>query len=93
MAKLTWTITIAAGSVTQDGPDISEANMTRFRDWLWAWFPQVNPDGSSKPRNAANEAQAFRDWAGGQWQAAKQDVLNWEREAAAQAARDGVGDI
>lgn len=94
MAKLTWTITTSAGSVSQDGPVISEANMTRFRDWLWAWYPQYEADGETlKTRNAANEAQAFRDWADAQWEAAKNKVLHWERQAAEQTARDAVTDI
>lgn len=94
MARLSWTVTTTAGTVTHNGPEISEANMTRFRDWLWANFPlPMNPDGTAKTRNAANEAQAFREWADRQWQATKADVVNWDGGKAAEVARNAVGDL
>lgn len=93
MAKLTWTITTTAGTVARDGPEISEANMQRFRDWLWLKFPQLDEEGNPLARTPANEAQAFRDWADVQWQVTKRNVLDHERQVAAQAAQDGVEDI
>jgi len=93
MAKLTWQIETSAGTVTEDGPVISDANMARFVDYLWVQFPQLDGNNDPLPRNAANEAQAFRDWADKQWRETKRDVLRKEKEAAAALARDAVGDL
>ncbi len=93
MAKLTWTITVTAGVIAQDGPEISEANMQRFRDWLWVKFPQLDAEGNPLARTAAREAQAFRDWADVQWAVTKANVLAHEKHVAEQAARDAVPEI
>ncbi len=96
-AKLTWTIESTAGTVAQDGPIISDVNMTRFVDWLWYAYPQVDVDQDGvetpKPRTPANEAQAFRDWAARQWNITSVTVRRWEGDNLAQTAREGVGDI
>ncbi len=93
MAKLTWTLTVTAGIVAEDGPEISEENMMRFRDWLWVKFPQLDEEGNPLARTAGREAQAFRDWAEVQWQVTKANVLAHEKQVAEQAAREAVPEI
>ena len=97
MAKLTWTIETIDGTVAQDGPTLAEDHMERFIDWLWIHYPQVDIDGEGvetpKPRNTANESQAFRDWADVQYEGTKANVLRHEKDVAAKAGRDGVADI
>ena len=95
MAKLSWTIEAASGTVTEDSPTLSDANMDRFLDWIWYAYPQMDEADppAPLPRNPANEAQAFRDWANAQWQGTKANVLRWEKTEAAQSASDGVPDI
>lgn len=93
MAKLTFTLTTAAGTVTQDSPKLTDQQMARFTDWLWTAYPQINPDGTTKTKNAANQAQAFRDWSQALWRGTKASVANAERDAAANAARNAVQDV
>ena len=94
MAKLTWTIETAAGTVSKDGPVIADEDMDRFLDWIWVAYPQFEIDGvTPKPRNSANDAAAFRDWADFQWAFNKERVLNHEQNAAAQIARDAISDF
>lgn len=93
MAKLTWQITTSVGTVTQDGPDLSDAQMQRFLDWLWYAYPQLDVDGNPLNRTNANQAQAFRDWADTAYQGTKANVLRWEKQEAAQAAAEAVTDI
>ena len=88
MAKLTWTIETTAGTVAQDGPTISDANMGRFLDWLNVWFPALDGSGNPLPRTPARDAQSFREWADQEWQDTKDTVLRWEDELAHQAVPD-----
>jgi hypothetical protein len=68
--------------------------MTRFIDWAWYWYPQLEADGvTPKPRNLANEAAAVREWMTAQWHDLKDEVLRWERQEAAQAAQDAIPDL
>jgi len=85
MAKLSWTIAITAGTVIKDGPAISDANMARFVDWLWAHHPPLDASGDPLPRTVAREAQAFRNWADEQWLVTKKTVMGWEDAATRQA--------
>jgi hypothetical protein len=94
MAKLIWSIETVQGNVTKDSPILTDPNMQRFLDWIWYAYPQFLPDGvTPKPRNNANEADAFREWAAFDWQFVKERVLDYERSAAAQAARDSIAGI
>ena len=86
MARLTWTIETTAGTVAQDGPTISDANMDRFLDWLNVLFPQLDVNGNPLPRTPARDAQSFRDWVTVQeWPDTRDTVLRWEDEIAHQA--------
>jgi len=93
MAKLTWTLDVTAGIVTQDSPTISDANMDRFIDWCLYAYPQLDENGDPLPVTNAVKAAAFRDFARSQWQGVKANVLRWEQQEAAQAAREAVNDI
>ena len=93
MANLTWTISASVGTVEQDSPTLSDAQMDRFLDWLVYAYPQLDGNGDPLPVNNAVKAAAFRDWADAAWAGTKANVLNWEKNEAAQVARDGIGDI
>ena len=99
MAKLSWSAVTVDGTVTQDGPTISDAQMDRFLDWVWYAYPQFDldvEDGETPiplPRNNANTAKAVRDWADAQWRGTKANVLRHERNEVAEAARDAILDI
>jgi hypothetical protein len=97
MAKLSWGIDANIGTRTWNGPEVTDLNMDRFLDWVWEAYPQwVDPDDESqglKPKNNANLAASFDDFAQTQWQGVKDNVKNWERNVAAQAAKDAVTDI
>jgi len=93
MPKLTWTIETTAGTVAKDGPTISDANVARFVDWLYEFHPPLDAAGNPLNRTVAREAQAFRNWADEQWLQTKKTVLQWERQAAAEAAAEAVEDV
>lgn len=93
MAKLSFTLTSAAGNVTYDGPTITDSQMTRFLDFVWDTYPQVNPDGTRKARSTANLAAAYRDWAAGVWAGTKANVRSYDTAKAEQTARAGITEI
>lgn len=97
MAKLTWTMTTAAGAVSYDGPEISEASIQRVESFLWSAYPQVDVDEDGvetpKPRNPANEGQAFKDWAEGQWFGVEDSIMRTEGDEVSKTARNGVGPL
>ncbi len=93
MAKIVFTVETSSGTVNFSGPIISDAKMIRFTDWCWYAFPQLNPDGSPKPKTNATVANAVKDWARGLWKGTVANVRRHESDKAEQAARDGVSDI
>ena len=94
MATLTWEITTTAGTVSESGPDISDANMDRFFEWLTAEaYVQTDENGDPLPVDNAVRAAAFREWAQGQWEGVKAQVLRYEQQEAAQQAAGAVTDI
>ncbi len=90
MAKLSWTVETSAGTVTHDGPTISDAQMQRFLDWVWATERQLEPDGTPKLRNTENVIASLHEWGAAQWKNTKDDVMKFERRAAAQVAFNSV---
>lgn len=82
MAKLSFSITSAIGTVTFDSPTLTDAQMLKFLDYIWATFPQLNVDGTPKPRTNANLADAYRAWAATIWAGTKDAVLDFGRGAA-----------
>ena len=88
MAKFTWIIETAAGSVSQDSPTLSEANIARALDYFWALYAE-----QGDARTPANEAKAFRAWVQAQFRGLKADVIKRERVEAAKAAKDAIQDI
>ncbi len=93
MAKISWTVETSAGTVTHDGPTLTDAQMDRFLDWVWATERQLEPDASPKPRTPANIAASVRDWCRTQWRNTKTGVRKYEGNARAQAARNSVADL
>ena len=94
MATLTWEITTTAGTVSESGPDISDANMDRFFEtWVLARYPQLDENGDPLPVTNATKAAAFREYAQGEWEVVKAQVLRYEQQEAAKAAADAVNDI
>ena len=93
-ANFTWEVTTAAGTVSQDSPTISDANMDRFLDYVWVVYPQYEADGVTlKPKTNGNLAASVRDWMSFQWQDTKRTVIQWEKSRDAQVAIDAVTDI
>ena len=96
-ANFTWEVSTAAGTVSQDSPTISDAQMDRFLDWAWANFPQydvTDPDNPVlKTRTNATTADAVREWMGTQWEATKRSVVSYERRQAADTAQSGVAEL
>lgn len=92
MANLFFGVVTNTGTVTHDTPTLTTADITRFADYVWARYPQLNPDDTPKPRNKANLADAFREWAAALWAGTQANIVNYEKNNAAQTARDGVGD-
>jgi hypothetical protein len=93
MAKLSFSIASAIGNVTVDSPVLTDAQMTRFLDYIWDAYPQLNVDGTAKARTNANLAQAYRDWAGAIWNGTKANVLAADKGKARRAAEAGVAEI
>jgi hypothetical protein len=93
MAKLIMQLEIEGGLATYNSPEISEAQMLRFRDYLWKFNQPLDINGNPQPRNLANEATAFQTWGGWQWEKIKDVVIKNEKIQAAEAASDAVADI
>ena len=79
-----------AGTITHSSKIYSEANGQRFVDWIWIAFPQLDINNQPLPRTQANEVQAFRDYADDFYGDTKTDVLDSEKQIAAQEAVDNV---
>lgn len=92
MPQINIEIQGTSGTVTR-GRTFDAAVETRFLDWLWYAYPQVDGNGDPLPKNNANLAQAFRDYADGLIFGSWTNVKRYEKERDAQAARDAVPDI
>lgn len=93
MANLTFTATATAGTITHTSATYSDATMTRFTDWCWYAYPQLNPDGTPKTKNNANVAAAVRAAFAALVNGLKANVIRHEKSEAAQAAQTGVPDF
>lgn len=94
MANFTWTVVTSNGTISQDGPTISDTNMQRFLDFVWEVYPQYEADGETrKAKTNANLAASVRDWMTAQWNGTKAAVLQFEKAEAAKAAREGISDL
>lgn len=86
MPNLRLTFVATAGNVTHNGPDISVAQENLYKDWLWAQFapkdevPESPTFGQTLPRNATNEAEAFRNYARSMWKGTVANVQRWKLE-------------
>ena len=96
MANLGISISAAIGDRTWNGPNITDVNMDRFLDYIWDQYPQyvdpADPEQGLLPKNNANLAAAFDDFAATYWQAIKGNVIRWEKDRDAQVARDAIVD-
>lgn len=90
MAKLSFSIVSNIGNTTVDSPTLTDAQMQRFLDYIWATYPQTNADGSPKAKNAANLAASYNAWAAALWQGTVSNVVSYEQALAAQAASAAV---
>jgi len=90
MATLTFSLQTGAGTVSPTSPDFNES---RYLDWLWENYAPVDADGNKLARTTANEAQAHRNHGAALWNGVKAAVLQYERNVAAEQARDAVTDI
>jgi len=92
MAGFTFTVSTAAGDVA-DTFTFSDANVDRFVSWALYAYPQLDENGDPKPVTNAVKAAAVREWIAGLMQGTKANVLRYEQNEAAQAAREAVGEI
>lgn len=86
MANLRFTFIATSGTVNQNGPNITAPQEALFIDWLWAQYaPTDTVEGSPTfgqvlPRNTANEAQAFRNYADALWRGTRANVIRWKHD-------------
>jgi len=86
MPNLRFAFVSTSGTVTHNAPDITAGQETLFLNWLWAQYaPKDTVEGSltfgqTLPRNSANEAQAFRNYATALWRGTRANVQNWKLE-------------
>lgn len=86
MANLRFTFVATAGTVNQNGPNITVPQETLFVDWLYAHYAPVDTVegsptfGQPLTRTTANEAQAFRNYANKLWQGTRANVIRWKQE-------------
>jgi len=92
MAGFTFTVSTAAGDVA-DTFTFSDANMDRFIAFALYSYPQLDENGDPLPVTNAVKAAAVRDWMAGLMQGTKANVLRYEANEAAQAAREAVEEI
>jgi hypothetical protein len=92
MAGFTFTVSTAAGDVA-DSFTFSDANVDRFVAWALYAYPQLDENGDPKPVTNAVKAAAVREWIAGLMNGTKANVLRYEQNEAAQAAREAVGEI
>lgn len=92
MAGFTFTVSTAAGDVSREFT-FSDVNLDRFLDFVVYQYPQLDENGDPLPVTNAVKAAATREWAEGVMGGTKSNVLRYEQNEAAQAARDAVGDM
>lgn len=86
MPNLRFTFVATAGTVQHNAPALTAGQETMFLNWLWAQYaPKDTVEGSltfgqTLPRNTANEAQAFRNYAAALWRGTRANVQNWKLE-------------
>lgn len=85
MTRIRWIVETDNGTVTHDVV-LTDAQMTKFTDWVWVMRPQRLPNGTPAPKTVANVTTAVEQWAAGEAQALKDAVRNAEGEIAARAA-------
>lgn len=80
MPNLRFAFVATSGTVIHNAPDITAGQETLLRNWLWAQYaPKDEVEGSptfgqTLPRNTANEAQAFRNYAAALWGGTRANV-------------------
>ena len=92
MADYTQVLTTSVGTVTTT-KTLSDTGMTRFTDWAWDAYPQLDVDGTRKPKTNGNVADAVSASQESTWQGLKANVIHEEKKDAAKTAVDGVPDL
>lgn len=86
MANLRFIFIATAGTVNQNAPAITAPQEALFINWLWAHYAPIDTVegsptfGETLPRNAANEAHAFRNYADKLWLGTRANVIRWKHE-------------
>jgi len=86
MPNLRFTFVATAGTVQHNAPNLTAGQETLFLDWLWEKYApkdevEESPTfGQILPRNTANEAQAFRNYAAALWRGTRANVQSWKLE-------------
>lgn len=79
-ANLRYTFVATGGTVVVNAPALTAQQEALFVDWLWANYAPVDAGGVPLTRNAANEAQAYRNYAAAEWRGRAAEVRRWKRE-------------
>lgn len=85
-ANLRYSFVGTGGTVTVNAPSLNAQQEALFIDWLWEFYAPVDttPDsptlGQKLTRNAANEAQAYRNWAAADWNGTRASIVRWKHE-------------
>lgn len=80
MPNLRFAFVATSGTVTHNSPDLTAGQETLLLNWLWAQYAPKDANGVELPRNTANEAQAFRNYAMALWRGTRANVQNWKLE-------------
>ncbi len=80
MPNLRFSFLATAGTVTFNAPDLTTNQENLFVGWLWAHYAPVDAQGVTLTRNAANEAQAYRNYAKALWLGTRANVISWKHE-------------
>jgi hypothetical protein len=94
MANIREVFVTSAGTVTYNAPNLSAQHEQILIDWFWSQYAPVDTTpgsptfGQVLPRNTANEAQAFRNFATAKWAGIQAQVRRWKHNQLKEAVPD-----
>ncbi len=79
-ANIRSTFIATNGTVIVNSTDLTAPQEAVFIDWLWAMYAPVDAEGVTLPRNNANVAQAYRNYAKAIHAGTYAQARRWKRE-------------
>lgn len=79
-ANIRSTFVATNGTVIVNSTDLTAPQEAVFIDWLWAMYAPVDAAGVTLPRNNANVAQAYRNYAKAIHAGTYAQARRWKRE-------------